>query len=232
MLFENYFRRFWIFSLSRIPSRFVAPVQLLSLGELKPGRKWDSRVSRKRISRVGWCIATGGKRQKLTMPAFTGDLEPGGCRFVGVRAFVLTRVHAAPPREPSTKRPGGLQMGNKTVADFFSPFFLIFFLSFFSHLSDSSPSLRNAWNDNAWASSFKFSLQVRFLKKRIDGWRKICETGEKVKRCELAERRRFPIYVNFNFPFVLISRYLPFDRSICVINNVTSTSDVTINSGG
>lgn len=110
----------------------------------------------------------------------------------------------------------------------FLPFFLIFFLSFFSHLSDSSPSLRNAWNDNARASSFR----GKSLKKRIDGWRKICETGEKVKRCELAERRRFPIYVNFNFPFVLISRYLPFDRSICVINNVTSTSDVTINSGG
>lgn len=163
------------------------------------------------------------------MPAFTGDLEPGGCRFVGVRAFVLTRVHAAPPREPSTKRPGGLQMGNKTVADFSSPFFssLPHFLSFI-FLSDSSPSLRNAWNDNARASSFR----GKSLKKRIDGWRKICETGEKVKRCELAERRRFPIYVNFNFPFVLISRYLPFDRSICVINNVTSTSDVTINSGG
>lgn len=111
----------------------------------------------------------------------------------------------------------------------FLPFFLIFFLSFFSHLSDSSPSLRNAWNDNALrASSFEFSRKVL----EEEDWRKICETGEKVKRCELAERRRFPIYVNFNFPFVLISRYLPFDRSICVINNVTSTSDVTINSGG
>lgn len=149
---------------------------------------------------------------------------------MGVRAFVLTRVHAAPPREPSTKRPGGLQMGNKTVADFSSPFFssLPHFLSFI-FLSDSSPSLRNAWNDNALrASSFEFSRKVL----EEEDWRKICETDEKVKRCELAERRRFPIYVNFNFPFVLISRYLPFDRSICVINNVTSTSDVTINSGG
>lgn len=126
----------------------------------------------------------------------------------------------------------GYRWGTRPLQIFLHPSFLpflIFFLSFFSHLSDSSPSLRNAWNDNALrASSFDFSRKVL----EEEDWRKICETGEKVKRCELAERRRFPIYVNFNFPFVLISRYLPFDRSICVINNVTSTSDVTINSGG
>ena len=62
----------------------------------KRARKRPFRsVLRKRISPVGWCMATRWKRQKLTMPAFAGDLEPRGCRFVGVRAFVLTRVHVS-----------------------------------------------------------------------------------------------------------------------------------------
>lgn len=111
-------------------------------------------------------------------------------------------------------------------------FTLLFFpsssFSFF-HFSLISPILLLPFETRGM-----ITLELDFSRKVLEeeDWRKICETGEKVKRCELAERRRFPIYVNFNFPFVLISRYLPFDRSICVINNVTSTSDVTINSGG
>lgn len=145
--------------LSRIPRD--SAVQLLSLGEFKLGRKWDSRVSRKRISRVGWCIATGGKRQKLTMPAFTGDLEPGGCRFVGVRAFVLTRVHVSSELAQSSR--AGCGWGTRPLQIFLYP-------SFFPN---NSP-LRNAWNDNARASLRFESSRVeesctRELKKRLGG---------------------------------------------------------------
>lgn len=120
----------------------------------------------------------------------------------------------------------GYRWGTRPLQIFLHPSFLpflIFFLSFFS------PILLLPFETRGM-----ITLELDFSRKVLEeeDWRKICETGEKVKRCELAERRRFPIYVNFNFPFVLISRYLPFDRSICVINNVTSTSDVTINSGG
>lgn len=119
----------------------------------------------------------------------------------------------------------GYRWGTRPLQIFFHPSFSF---SFF-HFSLISPILLLPFETRGM-----ITLELDFSRKVLEeeDWRKICETGEKVKRCELAERRRFPIYVNFNFPFVLISRYLPFDRSICVINNVTSTSDVTINSGG
>lgn len=167
------------------------------------------------------------------MPAFTGDLEPGGCRFSWACAHLSLPVCTQLLRESRVQSGrAGYRWGTRPLQIFLHPSFLpflIFFLSFFS------PILLLPFETRGMITRFELrasSFRGKSLKKRIDGWRKICETGEKVKRCELAERRRFPIYVNFNFPFVLISRYLPFDRSICVINNVTSTSDVTINSGG
>lgn len=101
------------------------------------------------------------------MPAFTGDLEPGGCRFVGVRAFVLTRVHVS--SEPRYKA-AGLQMGNKTVAHFslsllFSLFRFFSFIFLILLLQQFPSPLRNAcvaWNDNARASlRFEFWGKLR-----------------------------------------------------------------------
>lgn len=149
------------------------------------------------------------------------------------------RICPYPCARSSSERAEYKAAGRATEQDRCRFFFTLLFFpsssfSFF-HFSLISPILLLPFETRGMITRFELrasSFRGKSLKKRIDGWRKICETGEKVKRCELAERRRFPIYVNFNFPFVLISRYLPFDRSICVINNVTSTSDVTINSGG
>lgn len=87
------------------------------------------------------------KRQKLTMPGFAGDLEPSGWYFVGVRAFVLTRVHVSLRSLLRWVQSGRVQMGNKTAAVIFEN----------SRRRILPPRNACRWNDNApvrYASGF------------------------------------------------------------------------------
>lgn len=92
------------------------------------------------------------------MPAFTGDLEPRGCRFVGVRAFVLTRVHVSSKLIQKQPRTDGEQdrhrffSSDNSLASFYLPFFFLWLKNSTEH--PLSSLFRNACrlNDNARAS--------------------------------------------------------------------------------